>query len=195
MALGQLLDQIRDYYVSRFLEVLQEHSAAPDNTVVHEPAYCNSEGEVVTAGELELPVRGDVLVIRDGVIDESLQIDTDEMLTFDPVEFDWPENELRVELHPFQWNWIQLRIYGLSAKTDWSPLREWFLRWFQEEDPVADELLGGVHFLSDPEPQEGCSQVSIDLGTAPVESLEELLDAIGRLGADRVEIGQFDENG
>jgi hypothetical protein len=37
------------------------------------------------------------------------------------------------------------------------------------------------------------SQFSIDLGTAPVEAFEELLDAIGQLGTDRVQIGQFNE--
>ncbi len=47
------------------------------------------------------------------------------------------------------------------------------VRWFQENDPANDELLGGVHFLSDPENRHDYSQLSIDLGTAPVESFEE----------------------
>lgn len=128
MALGELLEQIRDYYVSRFIEALQEHSAARDVTVVHEPAYCDAEGEIVTEGELGLPVRGDLLVLRDGVVADSLQIDTEEMLTYDPVVFDWPQHSLRIELGPFQWNWMQLRIYGVPSDVDWKPLRDWFLR-------------------------------------------------------------------
>jgi hypothetical protein len=35
--------------------------------------------------------------------------------------------------------------------------------------------------------------MSIDFGTVPVQSLEELIAAIGQLGADRVQIGQFNE--
>ncbi len=191
--LGQILDQIRDYYINRFIDAINEHSGTDGATVVHEPAYCDAEGAVVTVGELALPSRGDLLVIRDGAVTDSLQIDTEGMLSFEPIAFEWPENQLNVDLRPFQWNWIELRIFGLRAEPDWTPLCDWFIRWFQEEDPAEDELLGGVHFLSDPKHGHDYSQVSIDLGTAPVESFEELLDAVGELGATRVQIGQFHE--
>ena len=96
-------------------------------------------------------------------------------------------------MEPFQWNWIQLRLHGLDSDADWQPLREWFFRWFHEGDPADDELLGGIHFMSDPEEGDGAAEVTIDLGTAPVEAFEELLDAVGQLGANRLQIGQFDE--
>lgn len=191
--LGQLLDQIRDYYVSRFIEAINEHPSADGVTLAREPAFCDSNGDVVTEGELAVPSRGDLLVIRDGAVSDSVQIDTAGMLSFEPIAFDWPENNLSVDLHPFQWNWMQLRIFGLKTDTDWAPIRDWFIGWFQENDPADDELLGGVHFLSDPECGNDYSQMSIDLGTAPVESFEELLDAIGQMGATRVQIGQFEE--
>ncbi len=191
--LGQLLDQIRDYYVSRFIDAINEHSSSDGVTVAHEPAFCNANGEVVTEGALSLPARGDLLVIRDGAVVDSVQIDTEGMLSFEPVEFEWPENNLNVELRPFQWNWMQLRIFGLKTDADWTPIRDWFIGWFQENDPADDELLCGVHFLSDPEYGHDYSQLTIDLGTAPVESFEELLDAIGQLGATCVHIGQFEQ--
>lgn len=194
MALGQLLDQIRDYYVSRFIDAINEHSANDGVSVVHETAFCNAEGEIVTEGTLALPLRGDVLIIRDGMVSDSFQIDTKEMLSFDPITFDWPDNAFDVQLQPFQWNWMQVRIFGLPSDPDWQPLRSWFLRWFRENDPADDELLGGVHFLSDPEDGEDCSQLSIDLGTAPVESIEELLDVLGEMGTHRVQIGQFSDD-
>lgn len=191
--LGQLLDQIRDYYVSRFIDALEEHSSADGVTIAHEPAFCDENGDVVTAGELSLPARGDLLVIRDGAVSDSLRIDTDGMLSFEPIAFDWPDNNLHIDLHPFQWNWMELRIFGLKTDTDWTPLRDWFIGWFQETDPADDELLGGVHFMSDPEYRSEFSQLSIDLGTAPVEAFEELLDALGQMEAARVHIGQFEE--
>ncbi len=193
MALGHLLDQIRDYYVSRFVDSINEHSTDDGTTIAHENAFCNAEGEFVTEGQLELPARGDLLVIRDGVVSDSLQIDTEGMLSFKPIVFDWPDNGVNVDLRPFQWNWIQLRIYGLQPDVDWTSIRDWFMRWFQENDPADNELLGGVHFMSDPKDCGGCSQISIDLGTAPVESFEELLDALGQMGADHVKIGQFND--
>lgn len=191
--LGQLLNQIRDYYVSRFIDAVNEHSGIVGVTVAHETAFCNAKGEVVAAGELSLPARGDLLLVRDGAVSDSVRIDTNGMLSFEPIAFSWAESNLNVDLRPFQWNWMQLRIFGLQPNPDWTPIRDWFIRWFQENDPAEDELLGGVHCLTDPKEGDGCSLVSIDLGTAPVESFEELLDAIGQLGADRVQIGQFND--
>lgn len=191
--LGQLLDEIRDYYVSRFIKAINEHSKVDAANLVHEAALCNEDGEVFTAGELALPTRCDLLVIRDGTVSTSLLIDTDRMFSFEPIVFVWPENNLNVDLRPFQWNWMQVRIFGLKPDIDWTPIRHWFIHWFKEDDPAEDELLGGVHFLSDPKDGIGYSQVSIDLGTAPVEGFEELLDVLGQFGADRVQIGQFND--
>jgi hypothetical protein len=194
MALGELLDQIRDYYVGRLVDAVNEHSAHDDTTVAHECAFRNSDGNIVTEGQLDLPARGDIFEIRAGAVTDSIQIDTEGMLSFEPLTFEWPEDNLSVDLGPFQWNWIQLRIYGLPRDADWKPLREWFMRWFHDEDPAADELLGGVHFMSDPENARDYVQVSLDLGTAPVGSLEELLDAVARMRAKHLQIGQFAES-
>lgn len=193
--LGQLLDEIRDYYINRFIDAINEQSLADGVTLKHEPAFCDSNGDVVTEGELAIPSRVDLLVISDGAASDSILIDTDGMVSFEPIAFDWPENNLNVDLHPFQWNWMQVRIFGLKTNADWAPIRDWFIGWFQENDPADGELLGGVHWLSDPEYGDDYSQLSIDLGTAPVESFEELLDAIGQMGATRVQIGQFEEVG
>ena len=193
--LGQLLDEIRDYYVNRFIDAINEQSLADGVALTHEPAFCDSNGDVVIEGELAVPSRVDLLVISDGAVSDSILIDTDGMVSFEPIAFDWPENNLNVDLHPFQWNWMQVRIFGLKTNTDWAPIRDWFIGWFQENDPTDGELLGGVHWLSDPEYGDDYSQLSIDLGTAPVESFEELLDAIGQMGATRVQIGQFEEGG
>lgn len=193
--LGQLLDEIRDYYINRFIDAINEQSLADGVTLTHEPAFCDSNGDVVTEGELAVPSRVDLLVISDGAASDSILIDTDGILSFEPIAFDWPENDLNVDLHPFQWNWMQVRIFGLKTNTDWAPIRDWFIGWFQENDPADGELLGGVHWLSDPEYGDDYSQLSIDLGTAPVESFEELLDAIGQMRATRVQIGQFEEGG
>jgi len=193
--LGQLLDEIRDYYINRFIDAINEQSLADGVTLTHEPAFCDSNGDVVTEGELAVPSRVDLLVISDGAVSDSILIDTDGILSFEPIAFNWPENDLNVDLHPFQWNWMQVRIFGLKTNADWAPIRDWFIGWFQENDPADGELLGGVHWLSDPEYGDDYSQLSIDLGTAPVESFEELLDAIGQMGATRVQIGQFEEGG
>jgi hypothetical protein len=40
-------------------------------TVAHEPAFCDANGDVVVEGELSLPTRGDLLLIRDGAVSDS----------------------------------------------------------------------------------------------------------------------------
>jgi hypothetical protein len=46
-----------------------------------------------------------------------------------------------------------------------------------------------VHFISDPEISTGAIIFTIDLGTAPVEAFEDLLDALESMGAKHCEIG------
>lgn len=191
MAFSQLLNDIREYYVSRFVSAVNECAAASDVSVSCECAFCNDEGDVVTEGLLDLPARGDCFVIRDGAVVDVLQIDTKEMLSFDPIGLNWCDGDVSVRLAPFQWNWMQLRVHGVSSKTCRVPIRNWFLRWFKDDDSVTDDLLGAVHFMSDPEDGDGFVQFSIDLGTAPVAAIEELLDAAVIAGVTAVEIGQF----
>lgn len=201
MSPGELIDQIREHYVSRLQSAIDEYRNQPDQRCAHEAAFCDEDGNVAVDGSLQLPVRGDLIVIRDDVVVESLQIDTEEMLSFEPIQFEW-SGDLNVEMQPFQWNWLQLEITGLGPDADWETLRSWFLHWFQDEDPT-DEMLLGVHFLSDPrmlsktdsktECEEQRIQLSVDMGTAPVDALEELLDALTQIGAKSVVIGQFED--
>jgi hypothetical protein len=191
MSLEPLLEEVRRYYVDRLMKAVADRAAEADVEVVHEAALRRVDGEIATAGELDLPARTDVVILRDGQATDSLLIDTEKMLSFEPLDFDWPDSELRVELYPFQWNLMQVRVYGLPATPDWSPLREWFLSWFKDEDPAAGEPLEAVHFLSDPEQQSGFAELTIDLGTAPLEAFEQLVDVVAALGAARAEIGKF----
>jgi len=193
MSLGDLFEQIREFYVERFQTAIEEYGAEKGVTVLPEAALSDDDGKVVAEGDLELPFRGDIFVMRDGEIEQSIQIDTEEMVGFDLVSFEWPDNNLAIEMLPFQWNWAQLKLEGLPENVDWEPLRHWFMNWFQDEDPQGVELLEAVHFMSDPEEREDHQLISLDLGTAPVIAIEELFDVVGTLGATRLHIGQFED--
>ena len=45
--------------------------------------------------------------------------------------------------------------------------------------------------MSDPDSIAAYFQVSLDCGTAPVESFEELLETVSQMGVNRLEVGQF----
>jgi hypothetical protein len=84
---------------------------------------------------------------------------------------------------------MSLRV-PYRQRTGWQPLQAWFHRWFRpDEDGTGDSLLGAVHFLSDPKVSEYKVGFEVDLGSAPVEAFEELLDAVEALGGRRCEIG------
>ncbi len=180
MQLGELLDRIRDYYLQRLRAELRE---APKP--IAEPAFRKKDGSLAREGPLELPLRGDLYAHG-----EMIAVDTEKMLAFDALEFHWTE-ELAVTLEPFKWNELSLELTGLGSCVDWDPLADWFEKWFDGDDklkPGPDGLCGVVHFLSDPEIQDDSIHFAIDLGSAPVEAFEELLDAVDALGAPRVKI-------
>ena len=54
---------------------------------------------------------------------------------------------------------------------------------------MDERLSGAVHFLSDPEVTNRTIKLEADLGSAPVEAFEELLDACVLAGATNVLIG------
>jgi hypothetical protein len=189
MGLGELLDQVRQYYLNHLIKAVEERSSSK-MTIILEPALRNINGEAVGAGKLQLPLRRDLAVLQNGAVKELLTIDTKDMLSFEPITFDWGDS-LRVSLGPFQWQSMILQI-PLPKETDWQTLKQWFWHWFQQEEEGDESPLGAVHFLSDPEISGKAVTFEVDLGSAPVEAFEELLDAISALGAKRCEIGKME---
>jgi len=188
VGVGELLDQIRYYYVDRFIKTRDELLAEQNTRLILEPELRGSDGAVVTEGALQLALRTDMAVIKEGSA-KTLSIDTERMLSFEPVSFMWGAG-LGVHLGPFQWQAMRLRV-RLPEITHWQPLQHWFWRWFKENAGEHNEaLVGAVHFLSDPEVSDGTVTFAVDLGTAPVEAFEDLLDALEMMGAKHCEIGQ-----
>jgi len=187
MHVGELLDQVRQYYLDRFINVRDELLAEQNSRLILEPELRGSDGAVVTEGALQLPLRTDFAVIKDGGT-KTLSIDTERMLSFEPISFIWGAG-LEVRLGPFQWQAMRLQV-PLPETTRWQPLQHWYWRWFKEDAGEHNEALAGaVHFLSDPEVADGGVTFAVDLGAAPVEAFEDLLDALEMMGAKHCEIG------
>jgi hypothetical protein len=186
--LGEVLDQVRRYYLDRLVAAAKEKWSR-NTTVILEPALRDSTGAAIREGELQLPLRKDLAVLKKGAVEELLTIDTEGMVSFEPVTFNWGDN-LRVSLGPFHWQCMVFRMPRRKG-TNWQALEAWFWSWFhQDEDGGHDQPLGAVHFLSDPAVSGKLVTFETDLGSAPVEAFEELLDAVSTLGLKRCEIGQ-----
>ncbi len=190
--LGELLEGVRTYYLDRFRAAIEEHEAEEDQEVIAEAPLLDDAGERVREGALELPYRLDLAILRGGECVDSVTVDTEAMLSFDPVEFTW-EGRLRVELAGFQWNMCPLALSPAPSAEQLAALVGWFERWFEENDEVDPPFLGCVHYLSEPEEQDGECRLALDLGSAPLAAFEELLDAGLRAGATVMRIGQREE--
>lgn len=191
MTLGELLAEIREHYLRTLRAALAEPSAGPRR--LGEPAYRLEHGELAREGPWRLPLRLDLVVlISDGARPQ--RVDSEGMLGFEPIELSWTESaNLRVA--PFVWDYVHVRVRGCSSVPDWGLLVDWFEHWFDPEDirPAgADGLCGVVHFLSDPQPgaADGAHEFVVDLGSASVAAVEELLDVLTRIGANRIELGE-----
>ena len=142
-------------------------------------------------GVLPTPSRADFFLFPKRKGDPfRVTIDTENQVDLKPVKTLWQDGSARVTIRSFQWNAAVIKFpFKERAMSDWDPLRKWFMHWFKEDDPEPGELLGAVHFVSDPECIEGVVDILVDFGTAPVESFFELLDALVALGAETIDVG------
>ncbi len=183
MALGELLDQIREHYISKLTDEVKSY---PDNEIIIEPAYLDSDGNIAKDGFFHTGSRVDLVHLLDGQVERAVNIDTENMLSFERIKFDW-ESNLSVVLCPFQWNYCSVRLIGESI--NWEPVQTWFSDWFEEKVVEGSLFHNCVHFLSDPELFENGQLFFVDFGTAPIDALESLLDSIQNTGVSNVEFG------
>lgn len=188
MGLGELLDQIRMYYLERYRDAMAGCISDADCRMVIEAPFLDANGKPVLEGRLNLPLRGDIFFLKQDQATKSIQIDTENMLGFSPLRFQWKQG-LSVHLMPFKWNWLPLTASPARGVHELAPIKDWFERWFEEREIRTDEFFGVVHFLSDPEVTDLGLQFYIDLGSAPVEAFETLLDSCVEIGATSVSIG------
>jgi hypothetical protein len=189
MTVGQLLDDIRERYLTQFRRSISEVQEAGMEAWV-EPAYCDEDAALAREGELGLPLRLDLVGVADGEAQERVRVDSDSMLSFEPIDFEW--RGLPTRLAPFHWDSCHVRVTGVPKPADWSHLHDWFDHWFDSEDtrqPDSDGLCGVIHFLSDPKRKGAATVFEVDFGSAPVEAFEEFLDALRDSGATKIEIG------
>jgi hypothetical protein len=188
MGMGELLDRIRDQYLGQFTAAVKKLRRRRGVDVRSEVVLVGADGKPVGEGKLLLPLRLDLVVVSNGEVTGKWSVDSDRRLQFEPITFAWGD-KLRVTLRPFPWDALTIRFPKPRGRSTWRPLARWFREWFREDEDGTGEPLGVVHFLSDPEVADGRVRFTTDLGTAPVETFEGLLDAVAELGVGSVTVG------
>jgi hypothetical protein len=181
LELIELLDLIRRPYVTRLSQ------AATEADCHVEPAMCGSDGIPVRDGVLDVPCRYD-LVRRD--TGTPSRIDAAAQILLDPLRIALGGAVLSISA--FSWDGLTLDVSGMSEADTKVLMRNWFLGWFDEDDANpqnGDGLYGVVHFISDPVQVEDALRFQIDLGSAPAESLSELLGHLLSQGATTLALG------
>lgn len=183
MTVGELIDAVRDSYLRQFQAAVAEQLRVAGR-VLTEVALRDGSGAPVGEGLLQLPMRLDIVPMQGGQPGATVSVDSESRMGFKTVEFLWGR-QLRVSLSSFCWDNLRADL----SVAEWKPLQQWFLKWFSAADDGDGEPLGVVHFLSDPKPAPVGHSLTVDLGTAPVQAFEELLDAVEASGARTIVIG------
>jgi hypothetical protein len=183
MTISDLLEKIREPYVRVLAESVRQQPAHI------EPAYRQASGALATEGLLELPCRAD-FISTEKEAPEPFTVDSKTQLQFEPVSF--IIGNTSIKLSPFGWDWVRIGILGLKNESALSVLKSWFLHWFDEEDQNGENeegLFGVMHFMSEPEVLEEEIRVTVDLGSAPAESVEDLMFRASDAGAKELYVG------
>lgn len=176
MTLLELLAAVRKPYA-------QQLSQAILSVEAHiEPAFRNQEGHLAVEGGLGLPCRADYIPCNGNGM--PVTVDATSRAAFESISVAY--KNCSILIHPFGWDWVVVTVSGLSEAQVAEIAKAWFLRWFDPEDtndPNDEGLYGVVHFLGEPEVVSEGIQLTLDLGSAPPEALDELLEQVSIHGA------------
>jgi len=178
MQFREVLERARDKCRSLITQAAAQHRTDSHKTIL-EPAARSADGAACFAPDgLQLPLRFDLAYVDDS---GKWQSDNAESLTirFNTTAYaEW--DRIKITIHEIAWDY--LRISAISPPVgDWEALRKWFLRWFDVTDENTsdkDGLSGVVHFISDPEIHDDGFQFFVDLGSAPIDAVSDLLDCL-----------------
>jgi len=188
LILTRLVEDPRDRSVAAILEAMARAIDAGAE-VEPEPERRDASGRVIRSGPLKLPRRADLSLAEGG------------RTLFCRIESrpDAPGNAAVVrtadgfsaEIHPFRWEAAEVTLMSQQEQPNWTPLRRWFLEWFQSRHTeLAPDLLGAVHSIDGPRRIPGGWTLTVDFGSAPTACVTELVHALAETGADSMRIGQ-----
>jgi hypothetical protein len=185
--LARLLEALRGQAVSALLRAMAEELET-GAAVVPEPEHRDDAGKVLRSGPLKLPSRDDLEVTRAGrsairVIDSGPAPGGESLVARTSGGFE-------AEIHPFRWDAAELTVLSRKLRPDWTPLRRWFLEWFQSRmTEVAPDLYGALHQLEGPEEVPGGWSFTVDLGSAPTACIPDLIVALEQTGTEGMRLG------
>ena len=188
LILTRLVEDPRDRSVAAILEAMARAIDAGAD-VEPEPERRDASGRVIRSGPLKLPRRADLSLAEGG---RTLFCRIESRLAEDGTAAVVRTGEgFSAEIHPFRWEAAEVTVQARQEELNWTPLRQWFLEWFQSRHTeLAPDLLGAVHSIDGPRRVPGGWALTVDFGSAPTACVTELVHAIAETGAESMRIGQ-----
>jgi hypothetical protein len=183
MSLPELFTKIRNINVRALSKVARQHSPCHI-----EPVLRNKDGSLAIEGSNGLSVRYDIIIAQDPDETDSVRV-APTKLQFEPVY--GLCNGIPVTVSSFGWDYADLSA-TFDKSPNLEPLIRWFFSWFDQDDENKESpegLFGVVHFLSDPEYNDGRLTFIVDFGSAPIAALESLLVTLIDMCATEVAVG------
>ena len=187
MDVEEIFSSARSIYISECLQALDELVSA-ELVALEQAKFTEESGEILTQGELELPIRDDCVLVNDATTQVLSFSINQGQFSFDPVHVNWTNN-IQVSIYPFEWNQCVLFFHRGPQQVEWDFLRQWYFKWFDEGIMDDHGFLGCIHSMSDPELVDDGYKVIIDFGSAPIEAIEDWIETVGLMGYERVRIG------
>lgn len=168
MKLIELLSKHRNYYLNRFVDLLNKSEIGALELLLE---MKNDEPE-----ELFRLYRYDLVTQKtDGY--GITEFNTDGFLEHQDINFS-VENKTIV-LSSIVWNGVEVSVNSSLNKPE--NIKKWAYEWLDIEDektPDLNNLRGVIHSITKPEIENGYTKFSIDFGSAPVECAMELIDIL-----------------
>ena len=182
-----LIGPIRNLFLSQLMGRLAS-LRAEDFEFETEVIHRDASGAVARSDVLNLPHRTDIEIHETGTR-FAVDLNDDVWKGFEPTTI-WLSDAVSITLRPFAWNAVVIGFEMDGNVRQLRRLRNWYLEWFQSRlFADAPALDGAVHSLSGPEQCNGFWVMKIDLGTAPIEAMIDLLEALISSGVTEIEIG------
>lgn len=173
--LAQIIQQARDMYAGSLLCEFSCLREKHDGRIFTEVTLRTKNGAVATEGPSQLGCRVDAIIPS---TIESVMVDSAARASFRYISFHY--GSIPVSLSPFEWDRCVVTMECSADAFRWQPVLDWFHRWFDAEDEnetTADGLSGVIHFLSEPQFTGTSVTFTTDLGSAPAQAFDDLLEA------------------
>ena len=118
-------------------------------------------------------------------------LNVDPHADIDPCSFQ-PVPGVRVTISTFVWNGVEIR--SRTVPNDPLCITPWFEKWFDTRESHAtdeDGLSGVIHSVTYPQVTAKGWGFSVDLGSAPLDAVRELMLVLRDAGLTEVEMGSF----